>query len=202
MQPTRQRHRVDSVAMDTWISVQVVADAPPDDVQSAIRHALGWFESVERATSRFEPDSELMCLARAPGLPVAVSQLLLESVAFALELARSTDGAFDPTVGGLTDPPTSPSRYLDQVCYGAVAALGSFAATLLGAGQLYLLLGTAVANLWLVARRLVQRRGRYHGERPPSAVSPVATGRGRVQTAVREEEGQTCTSRGRMSVPT
>jgi thiamine biosynthesis lipoprotein ApbE len=103
MQPTRQRHRVDSVAMDTWISVQVVADAPPDDVQSAIRHALGWFESVERATSRFEPDSELMCLARASGQPVAVSQLLLESVAFALELARSTDGAFDPTVGGLLE---------------------------------------------------------------------------------------------------
>jgi Na+-transporting NADH:ubiquinone oxidoreductase subunit NqrB len=75
----------------------------------------------------------------------------------------------------LTDPPTSPNRYLDQVCYGAVAALGSFAATLLGAGQLYLLLGTAVANLWLVARRVLQRLslnrfnsrpGRYGNQAP------------------------------------
>src|SRR5262245_2895885 len=79
-----QLHRVDTVAMDTWIGVQVVSDAQPDRVHGAIRGALRWFEAAERTASRFEPDSEVMRLAHTTGRPVAVSRLLLESVAFAL----------------------------------------------------------------------------------------------------------------------
>jgi Na+-translocating ferredoxin:NAD+ oxidoreductase RnfD subunit len=58
----------------------------------------------------------------------------------------------------LTDPPTSPIRHSDQVYYGAAAAIASIASELLGAGQLFLLIGILIANLWLgidrVARRL------------------------------------------------
>lgn len=58
----------------------------------------------------------------------------------------------------LTDPPTSPNRYSDQVWYGLVAGVGAVAASLLGAGQLYLLVATVAANVWLAGRRLARRR--------------------------------------------
>jgi Na+-translocating ferredoxin:NAD+ oxidoreductase RnfD subunit len=53
----------------------------------------------------------------------------------------------------LTDPPTSPGRYADQVWIGALVALTTCLADLLGAGQAYLLLGLLVGNLALVWRR-------------------------------------------------
>ena len=58
----------------------------------------------------------------------------------------------------LTDPPTSPNRYGDQVWYGLLAALGAGAAQLLGAGQVYLLLGLLGANAVLAIVRYARRR--------------------------------------------
>jgi Na+-translocating ferredoxin:NAD+ oxidoreductase RnfD subunit len=72
----------------------------------------------------------------------------------------------------LTDPPTSPNRYAEQVWYGVLAGGGTVAASLLGGGQLYLLYATAVANLWLAGLRLWQRRSR--SQRPQSAPGSVA----------------------------
>ena len=60
----------------------------------------------------------------------------------------------------LTDPPTSPNRLSDQVWYGVVAAAVAVVSQLLGAGQVYLLLGVLAANVWLAARRWMQRRPR------------------------------------------
>mgnify|MGYP000992432833 CR=1 FL=1 len=45
----RPLHRVDTVAMDTWVSVQVVSDRPGEVVESAARRALQWLTTVERA---------------------------------------------------------------------------------------------------------------------------------------------------------
>ncbi len=58
----------------------------------------------------------------------------------------------------LTDLPTSPNRYVDQVWYGLLAAGGAVAAQLLGAGQTYLLVGTLVANLGLAGVRAWRRQ--------------------------------------------
>ena len=58
----------------------------------------------------------------------------------------------------LTDPPTSPNRLGDQVVYGLAAALVAFVSQLLGAGQVYLLLGVLAANVWLAVTRWLQRR--------------------------------------------
>jgi polyisoprenoid-binding protein YceI/Na+-translocating ferredoxin:NAD+ oxidoreductase RnfD subunit len=46
----------------------------------------------------------------------------------------------------LTDPPTSPGRYADQLSNGALVATASCLAQLLGAGQSYLLIGLLVGN--------------------------------------------------------
>ena len=86
--------------MDTWITLQVVSAWQRERVEPDARRALDWFQAVEKACSRFDPTSELRRLVDRPGEPVPVSPLLLEATAFALELARLTDGAFDPTVGG------------------------------------------------------------------------------------------------------
>ena len=53
----------------------------------------------------------------------------------------------------LTDPPTSPSRYTDQIWIGLLVGAASIAAQQLGAGQSYLLIGLLLGNLALAARR-------------------------------------------------
>lgn len=53
----------------------------------------------------------------------------------------------------LTDPPTSPTRYGDQVVCGVLIAVASYAVfELLGAAH-YLLAGVLVGNIWEAARR-------------------------------------------------
>ena len=58
----------------------------------------------------------------------------------------------------LTDPPTSPNRYTDQVWYGLLAALAAGAAQLLGAGQVFLLIGVLASNGVLAFVRYARRR--------------------------------------------
>src|SRR5579859_2141348 len=58
----------------------------------------------------------------------------------------------------LTDPPTSPNRYGDQVWFGIVAALSAGIAQLFGAGQVYLLVGVLVSNAVLALVRYARRR--------------------------------------------
>lgn len=58
----------------------------------------------------------------------------------------------------LTDPPTSPNRYREQVWFGVLAAVAAGVAQLLGAGQTYLLIGVLVANVALAVVRFARRR--------------------------------------------
>jgi thiamine biosynthesis lipoprotein len=85
--------------MDTFVSASVISFEPAHVVVPRLDQALGWFAEVERVCSRFDPASELSRLCQHVGQPVEVSTLLLQATRFALELARMTDGAFDPTVG-------------------------------------------------------------------------------------------------------
>jgi len=56
-------------------------------------------DAIDRACSRFRPDSELTVLNQAGGRPAAVSTRFLEALQVALRAARVTDGLVDPTVG-------------------------------------------------------------------------------------------------------
>lgn len=58
----------------------------------------------------------------------------------------------------LTDPPTAPSRYVDQVVIGALVAASSVTAEMLGAGQTYLLVGVLIGNVALAIRRWLLNR--------------------------------------------
>jgi FAD:protein FMN transferase len=56
-------------------------------------------DEIDRACSRFRPDSELWRVNLAQGQPMRVSALLAEAVAVALAAAEVTDGDVDPTCG-------------------------------------------------------------------------------------------------------
>jgi Na+-transporting NADH:ubiquinone oxidoreductase subunit NqrB len=58
----------------------------------------------------------------------------------------------------LTDPPTAPSRYPEQIAAGVLVAAVSVAAELLGDGQAYLLVGLLAGNAAMAARRWFNQR--------------------------------------------
>ena len=73
----------------------------PGRINDAYR-ALGELESLfrvsESALTRFDPASELSRLNASAGKQFAVSELLFEAVAAAVEASRQTGGLIDPTV--------------------------------------------------------------------------------------------------------
>ena len=77
----------------------VTIDVCRSQETAAIDRAFEWFFEIEACCTRFDPGSELMQLCRHVGVAVPVSAILFESVQFALEVARETGGAFDPTIG-------------------------------------------------------------------------------------------------------
>ena len=75
----------------------VVTDPRRLDECSALLR--GQLRELDRACSRFRPDSELVRLDAAGGRPVGISPLLAETLAAALRAAELTGGDVDPTVG-------------------------------------------------------------------------------------------------------
>jgi len=87
-------------SMGTVVTVHIVGSGTDSAhrVESAAS-ALAWFDEVERVCSRFDPNSELSQLSTQIGVRVAVSNLLFETVRFAIAVAEESGGAFDPTLG-------------------------------------------------------------------------------------------------------
>lgn len=69
------------------------------DAERAARAAFARVASLDRAMSHYREDSELRNLARRSGRFVPVSRALFDVLQRAVEIARVTGGAFDPTVG-------------------------------------------------------------------------------------------------------
>jgi thiamine biosynthesis lipoprotein len=99
MDTTRQTYRQTAVYMATPVTIELVGATDGNAERAAVGRAFGWFELVEETCSRFDPASELSRLSERVGEPVEASALLFEVVRFALEVARASDGAFDPTIG-------------------------------------------------------------------------------------------------------
>ncbi len=89
------------VAMGTVVRVALFADedrAPPMFAQ-----AWGLIDRLDSALTHYGGSSEIARLhGIAPGQPEALSEELHQVLEPALELARRTDGAFDPALGALT----------------------------------------------------------------------------------------------------
>lgn len=84
-------------ALGTTAVVATAEDALAGDACAAVEREL---EAIDRACSRFRPDSELARVNAARGNAVAIGPLLLEALRVALDAARESDGLVDPTVGG------------------------------------------------------------------------------------------------------
>ncbi len=97
------RMSTETIAKDTFevfgttAVLLVTSHQAADRARAIADEVLG---SVDRACSRFRPDSELSRLNAAGGAPVAVSQTFADLLAAALRAARLTGGDVDPTCGG------------------------------------------------------------------------------------------------------
>lgn len=89
--------------MGTVVTLQVVghgeSEAQRAEREKRVSRAAMWFERIERCCSRFDARSELRWLCSRVGKPVVVTPPLFEAIRFALAVAESSGGAFDPTVG-------------------------------------------------------------------------------------------------------
>ena len=90
------------VGADTFSALGTTAMllvADPGQLAAARAIADAELAAVDRAASRFRPDSELSRLNAGGGAATGVSELFIELVDAALRAARLTDGDVDPTCG-------------------------------------------------------------------------------------------------------
>ena len=83
-------------ALGTTASIAVTEPSAADQAMRILRNEV---DAIDRAASRFRPDSELTKLNSSAGRQVVVSALLFEAIDAALRAARLTGGLVDPTVG-------------------------------------------------------------------------------------------------------
>jgi thiamine biosynthesis lipoprotein len=118
-------------AIGTTATVIVRIPSLVDSAESILRQEI---DAIDRACSRFRPDSELEHLHAHAGASVTVSPLLFEALEVAVDVAERTQGAVDPTVGNamsilgydrdfdlVCDQPSLPPKLLGPVVgYGHV----------------------------------------------------------------------------------
>jgi FAD:protein FMN transferase len=114
-------------AMGTELSIAVIASTRTAGLAASER-ALRALEATEARLSTWRDDSELARLNGSPvGSPVAVSSRLAQELSAALDCARATEGAFDPTVGALVaawNLRTTPRRPAQELLTSARAETG------------------------------------------------------------------------------
>ncbi|XJZ26763.1 FAD:protein FMN transferase [Bacillota bacterium Lsc_1132] len=98
--------------MDTVVDIHVVTTKSKEETEEKINRAFDAFQQVEQACSRFDPRSELMIASQQVGTPVKISPFLFEPLKFALEIARLTDGLFEPAVGKIMEENGFNRQYL------------------------------------------------------------------------------------------
>jgi thiamine biosynthesis lipoprotein len=89
----------DTAQWSVWGTVARVVVTDPALLAEAAAVVETELAAVDAACSRFRADSELSVAGRSGGRPVTVSPLLADLVAAALDAARQTGGAVDPTIG-------------------------------------------------------------------------------------------------------
>ncbi|MFF5294145.1 FAD:protein FMN transferase [Paractinoplanes globisporus] len=92
--------RADTAQWPVWGTTARIVVTDPSRLPEATELVRSELAAVDAACSRFRADSELRRACRAGGEPVTVSPLLAHLVGAALDAARETGGAVDPTVGG------------------------------------------------------------------------------------------------------
>ena len=88
------------LCMGTVVSIKVVSSRDAEDAaQSSVEQAFALIRQVEHVCSRFDEDSEVRRLCQHSGVPIRVSDMLFNVIQFAWEVADTTGGVFDMTLG-------------------------------------------------------------------------------------------------------
>lgn len=100
--------------MDSVVEIQVVIreTMSTEEAEAKMERAFEAFRKVEQTCSRFSPDSELMNACRIIDNPIQISPFLFEPLKFALEIAKITDGEFDPAIGKVMEQQGYNRHYL------------------------------------------------------------------------------------------
>ncbi|NWK55390.1 FAD:protein FMN transferase [Verrucomicrobiaceae bacterium N1E253] len=97
--PELQRHNYQQAMMGTKLVITLYTDAD-NDGKKAATEAFQMASDVNKACSDYDATSELMKLNAAPAHKAArLSPILFEVLQSSIEIARSTNGAYDPTLG-------------------------------------------------------------------------------------------------------
>lgn len=86
--------------MDTII--EITAYGPHN--KDAVKAAFDEFKRIQALSDHFIPDSQLSKINQMAGIaPVAVDPDLVKMIGDSIEVSKKTDGAFDASIGALTD---------------------------------------------------------------------------------------------------
>ena len=96
----QERFQFKEVHMGMEVRIVLYAADSPNARRTA-RAAFDKIEELENIMSDYRPESELRRLERQPGVWVPVSKELTNVLAYAIDVASKTEGAFDPTVAPL-----------------------------------------------------------------------------------------------------
>lgn len=86
--------------MDTIIEITAYGS----NSEAAVKAAFDEFKRIQTLSDRYDPDSQVSQINRMAGIsPVKVSPDLLKMINDSIEVSRKTEGAFDVSVGSLTE---------------------------------------------------------------------------------------------------
>ncbi len=94
-------YRESRILMDTFCTITVISPSR-EKAREAVEAGFNRIKKIEHLLNYFSPESEITAVNRAAGnAPVQVSEETLDIIRKAVEIADSTNGAFDPTIGPL-----------------------------------------------------------------------------------------------------
>lgn len=93
-------HKESRFIMDTLIDITVYGT----NAQDSVREAFGEYERIYRLANLYDDNSQLAQINRAAGIkPIKADPALIEMLERACDLSAQLDGAFDVSIGPLTE---------------------------------------------------------------------------------------------------
>jgi thiamine biosynthesis lipoprotein len=89
----------EQIHMDTRVNITVYLDEAETVVRQRTDSAFKIFSDLEKQFSLFKPSSEISRINQAAGKITPATSLFLSTLKYALEIAKASNGLFDPLVG-------------------------------------------------------------------------------------------------------
>lgn len=95
--------------MGTRVNITLFSDKAEKDFIENVQYAFHIFTKLENQFSVFKDDSEISKINSQAGQTVQASPLMLDTIRYAIEIAKETQGIFNPLIGSLTIPDALPN---------------------------------------------------------------------------------------------